>query len=136
MSMPKNLFVPIILFSCLSLINGCKLTKDCEAYMDICLISNEKEKDLLNLSNNSNNSQLYKSTFNSYKIRIESIKSQEIYSQNKDLTESATWKKMISDMRSDNCKFFSKEDVSKYNNLGIGPELLNLLKQGNKIFCD
>ena len=69
-------------------------------------------------------------------MRIESIKSQEIYSRNKTLKESATWKKMMSDMRRDNCKFFSKENVTKYNNLGIGPELLNLLKQGNKIFCD
>ena len=54
-------------------------------------------------------------------MRIESIKSQEIYSRNKALKESATWKKMISHMRRSNCKFFSKENVSKYNNLGIGP---------------
>ena len=121
MSRSKRLFVLIILFSCLNLINGCKLTKNCEAYMDTCLISNEKEKDLLKFSNNSNNSQLYKSTFKSYKMRIESIKSQEIYSRNKALKESATWKKMISHMRRSNCKFFSKENVSKYNNLGIGP---------------
>ena len=48
--------------------------------MDICLISEEKEKDLLDTSNISNYSLLYKATFNSYKMRLESIRSQEIFS--------------------------------------------------------
>ena len=104
--------------------------------MDICLINKEKEKDLLDISNNSNNSKLYKATFNSYKMRLDNIKAQETFSNNKVVTESPTWKKMINDMRRDNCEFFSKSDVNKYNTLGIGPELLYLLKDGKKTFCD
>ena len=116
--------------------SGCKLFEKCKSYMDICLISEEKEKDLLDTSNISNNSQLYKATFNSYKMRLDNIRSQEIFANNEVVTESLTWKKMINDMKTDNCNFFSQSDVNKYNTLGIGPELLYLLKEGKKTYCD
>ena len=104
--------------------------------MDICLISEEKEKDLLNTSNNANNFQLYKATFNIYKMRLESINSQKIFSNNKTLTESSAWEKMINDMKTDNCNFFSKSGVIVFNTQGIGPELLDLIRDGNKTFRD
>ena len=43
---------------------------------------------------------------------------------------------MINDMKTDNCNFFSQSDVNQYNTVGIGPELLYLLKEGKKTFCD
>lgn len=116
--------------------SGCKLFEKCKSYMDICLISEEKEKDLLDTSNISNNSQLYKATFNSYKMRLESIRSQEIFSNNKTITKAPTWEKMINDMRTDSCKFFSQSEVTIYNTQGIGPRLLDLLKDGQETFCD
>ena len=132
----KKFFLLISVITFPILISGCDILEKCENYMDICLLSKDKEKDLLDNSNNSNNSQLYKATFNSYKMRLDNIKSQEAFSNNKVVTESTTWKKMINDMRIDNCKFFSQSDVNKYNTLGIGPELLYLLKDGKKTFCD
>ena len=132
----KKSFLLISVITFPILISGCNLLEKCENYMDICLISKEKEKDLLDNSNNSNNSQLYKATFNSYKMRLDNIRSQEIFANNEVVTESLTWKKMINDMKTDNCNFFSQSDVNKYNTLGIGPELLYLLKEGKKTFCD
>ena len=128
------LLISIITFPIL--ISGCNLIEKCEKYMEICLISKEKEKELLDNSNNSNNSKLYKATFNSYKMRLDNIRSQESFENNQVLTESPSWKKMINDMKIDNCKFFSQSEVNKYNTLGIGPELLYLLKEGKKTFCD
>ena len=127
------LLISIITFPIL--ISGCNLIEKCEKYMDICLISKEKEKELLDNSNNSNNSKLYKATFNSYKMRLENIRSQEVFANNEVVTKSLNWKKMINDIKIDNCKFFSQSDVNKYNTLGIGPELLYLLKEGKKTFC-
>ena len=132
----KKSFLLISVITFPILISGCNLLEKCENYMDICLISKEKEKDLLDNSNNSNNSQLYKATFNSYKMRLDNIRSQEIFANNEVVTESLTWKKMINDMKTDNCNFFSQSEVNKYNTLGIGPELLYLLKEGKKTFCD
>ncbi len=132
----KKSFLLISVITFPILISGCNLLEKCENYMDICLISKEKEKDLLDNSNNSNNSQLYKATFNSYKMRLDNIRSQEIFANNEVVTESLTWKKMINDMKTDNCNFFSQSEVNKYNTLGIGPELLYLLKEGQKTFCD
>ena len=132
----KKTFLLISVITFPILISGCNLLEKCDNYMDICLISKEKEKDLLDNSNNSNNSQLYKATFNSYKMRLDNIRSQEIFANNEVVTESLTWKKIINDMKTDNCNFFSQSDVNKYNTLGIGPELLYLLKDGKKTFCD
>ncbi len=132
----KKTFLLISVITFPILISGCNLLEKCDNYMDICLISKEKEKDLLDNSNNSNNSQLYKATFNSYKMRLDNIRSQEIFANNEVVTESLTWKKMINDMKTDNCNFFSQSDVNKYNTLGIGPELLYLLKEGKKTYCD
>ena len=132
----KKSFLLISVITFPILISGCNLLEKCENYMDICLISKEKEKDLLDNSNNSNNSQLYKATFNSYKMRLDNIRSQEIFANNEVVTESLTWKKMINDMKTDNCNFFSQSEINKYNTLGIGPELLYLLKEGKKTFCD
>ena len=69
-------------------------------------------------------------------MRLDNIRSQEIFANNEVVTESLTWKKMINDMKTDNCNFFSQSDVNQYNTLGIGPELLYLLKEGKKTFCD
>ena len=132
----KKSFLLISVITFPILISGCNLLEKCETYMDICLISKETEKDLLEISNNSNNSQLYKATFNSYKMRLDNIRSQESFENDQVLTESPSWKKMINDMKIDNCKFFSQSEVNKYNTLGIGPELLYLLKEGKKTFCD
>ena len=132
----KKTFLLISVITFPILISGCNLLEKCDNYMDICLISKEKEKDLLDNSNNSNNSQLYKATFNSYKMRLDNIRSQEIFANNEVVTESLTWKKIINDMKTDNCNFFSQSDVNKYNTLGIGPELLYLLKEGKKTYCD
>ena len=69
-------------------------------------------------------------------MRLESIRSQEIFSNNKTITKAPTWEKMINDMRTDNCKFFSQSEVTIYNTQGIGPRLLDLLKDGQETFCD
>ena len=67
---------------------------------------------------------------------LESIRSQEIFSNKKTITEDPTWEKMINDMRSDNCKFFCQSAVTAYNTQGIGPRLMYLLKDGKETFCD
>ena len=119
----------------LAIISGCSSFGICDRYMDTCLISPEKEKNLLNPSNSSNQSQLYKSNFYIYKMKIDTSKYKAKNIQ-KAMRKSIAYTQTANYIMTEDCKLFSKNKVSSLNKEGIGTVLLDILKVGKKIYCN
>ena len=127
----KNFLLTSLFFISFGL-SGC--SSACNPYMDTCLISEEEERVLLLPSNNSGESMAYKSIFSGYKMMHDNA-NYNLKNLNIMLSYGSSSQE-VNQMKKEYCDMYITNPVSAWNELGIGPVLLELFKTGKNIYCN
>ena len=126
----KNFLITSLFFISLGLLGA---NSACNPYMETCLISEEEERVLLSPSNRSYESMAYKSIFSGYKM-LHDDANYNLRNLNSLLGYGSSSQE-VNQMKQEYCDMYITNPVSSWNELGLGPVLLELFETGKNIYC-